>query len=158
MRIPKRNQAGLVPMFHTSVATASNRSRNLHLEILNYWGQVRAGVKHFFLYPDDGICQMPPSTLKSLPPTCMTTLTGNTDPVFTFHQEELGRSIFSSLSPPVSADTPVPNHVFGKNRSTLVLGQNTNSDLLGVSYSMLTVWRHHVKRRENICKGQRSPL
>ncbi|OJZ90482.1 hypothetical protein ASPFODRAFT_40829 [Aspergillus luchuensis CBS 106.47] len=96
----------------------------------------------------------------------MTTLTGNTDPVFTFHQEELGRSIFISLSRPQpvvfspsgQADTPVPNHVFGKNRSTFVPGQNTNSDLLGVSYSMLTVWRHHVKRRENICKGQRSPL
>ncbi|PYH31171.1 uncharacterized protein BO87DRAFT_409260 [Aspergillus neoniger CBS 115656] len=129
MRIPKRNQAGLVPMFHTSVATASNRSRNLHLEILNYWARsVRAGVKHFFLYLDDGICQMPPSTLKK-------------------SSANVGQ-----------ADTPVPNHVFGKNRSTLVPGQNTNSDLLGVSYSMLTVWRHHVKRRENICKGQRSPL
>lgn len=40
MRVPKRNQAGPVPMFHTSVATGSNRSRNLHLEILNNWGQV----------------------------------------------------------------------------------------------------------------------
>ncbi|PWY63814.1 hypothetical protein BO83DRAFT_402920 [Aspergillus eucalypticola CBS 122712] len=139
MRLPKRNQAGLVPMFHTSVATASNRSRNLHLEIFKLLGP-RAGVKHFFLYLDDKICQMPPSTLKK-----------------SSANEELGRSIFSSLSPPVSADTPVPNHVFGKNRSTLVPGQNTNSDLLGVSYSMLTVWRHHVKRKRKYLQRSTKP-
>ncbi|RDH33585.1 hypothetical protein BDQ94DRAFT_143376 [Aspergillus welwitschiae] len=113
-----------------------------------------------------GSARMPPSTLKRFPPTCMTRSRGIETLCSPFTRRNLVRTILFTLSPPVSGNY-YPHvdkltllsriHVFGKNRSTLVRGQNTNSDLLGVSYSMLTVWRHHVKRRENICKGQRSP-